>query len=179
MTEANLHGRAVQYDALKSGYSSPGEYADQGDTRMVRDLQFAYTVVQQDAAGNDIVTATSVDRNAVVTTEQIGLIALQKGESNHSFYTTEELDRINKTGQAATPVTAEANLSELGEHELAEWLQTPDPATGREPTINAILERVGEDKDLAQRMLAAENIASKDEPRSGLEKGLTVIIEQE
>jgi hypothetical protein len=176
-----LHGRPVQHQRLlEEGYESPEEYADQGDTRVIRDLLFGYTYVATDPAGNESIQATEVMRNEEVTIEQIGLLGLQKGERNHSFYTTAELERLANPGAAAVPagsVTLD-NLGEQGEYELAEWLASENPETGKAWTIDEVLEAVGEDKELAHRMLQAENIRSDGDARKGLEAGLTRIIQQ-
>jgi len=175
--EVALHGKADD-QALRDagGYESPDEYDEQGDTRVIRDISFAYLVEVKDPSGNSVLESRDALRDAVVTVDQIGLAALMKGEKWHSFYTTAELARKNQTGDASEPVEAEANLSELGEFELAEWLATNNPETGRVWTIDDVLERVGDDKDLANRMLAAENIAQDGDPRDGLVKGLNRII---
>lgn len=178
MSEVALYGKSddqLMTDA--GGYESPDEYAEQGDTRVIRDLSFGYLVEVTDPAGNKGLEPRDALRDTEVTVDQIGLTALIKGEKYHSFYTTAELNRKSTTGTEAVPVAAEANLSELGEFELAEWLATDNPETGNQWTINDVLERVGTDKDLAQRMLQAENIARDGDPRDGLVKGLTKIIE--
>jgi len=54
--------------------------------------------------------------------------------------------------------------------QLAEWIE------GDEPTINELLEYVGNDKDLAKKVLEAENQATGNEPRKGLVQGLTAIV---
>lgn len=167
----SLHGTPK---ALKAGDYTPSEaYAEQGDTRVIRDLLFGYTVQGDDGT----IFAEEARRDEVVTVDEIGTIALQKGERHNSFYTDDQLARRDSTGSDAAPVEATANLSELGEHELAEWLETANPDTGRAWSINDVLEQVGDDKALANRMLAAENIRSAGDPRAGLEKGLTEIIQ--
>lgn len=177
MPRTELYGKHVDHAALAAGdYESPDEYADQGDTRVVKDLLFSYLISSSDALGNDVLVAADVRRDEEVTIEQIGLVSLRKGESNHSFYTTQELERIKNPGAGLEVVTAEADVSALGEFELSEWLKTQNPETGREPTIDEVLERVGDDKELAHRMLQAENIATDGEPRKGLELGLSNII---
>jgi hypothetical protein len=174
---ANLYGTPTDLSAgVDESYESPSEYADQGDTRKIRDLSFSYLAETQDAAGNTVRVPVDLPRDREVTIEQIGLLALAKGEANHSFYTTLELER--QTGRASTDVSATANVSEMGEHELSDWLLTDNPDTGRPWTINEVLEQVGTDKDLANRMLAAENIRTSGDPRRGLEVGLTEIIER-
>lgn len=175
---SQLHGKPrVGRQLIDEGYQPLEEYADQGDTRTIRDLLFGYTVISTDPAGNEMVVAADAFRNEEVTIEEIGLLNLAKGEANHSFYTTAELERLRSGGTTGVPITADVNVSELGEYELSEWLETANPDTGRPWAINDILEQVGEDKDLAHRMLQAENIRSDGDPRAGLEQGLTRIIQ--
>lgn len=183
MSEATLHGQPTENASLmaKDGgsYESPEEYADQGDTRVIRDLMFGYTVQLNDPAGNTILSAADAARGDEVSIVQIGILNLKKGEDNHSFYTTRELELLRNPAAAAAagPTVTADNLSEQGEYELAEWLKTVDPETGKEPTIDQVLEAVGDDKELAHRMLQAENVATDGDPRKGLEAGLTRIIQ--
>lgn len=177
---ANLHGKSLNHQDLldEDGYTSPDEYADQGDTRVVRDLMFSYTVELEAGGGATVISATEAMRGDEVTTEQIGQLALQKGEANHSFYTTKELDAIRNPGASREEAASfSGDVSDLGEYELAEWLTTPTQETGAKPTINEVLEEVGDDKEYAHRMLQAENIATDGDPRKGLEAGLTRIIQ--
>src|SRR4051812_23597671 len=173
--ETELYGQHPVHSALQSAdspYESPEEYADQGDTRVVRDLLFSYLAnTGEDAAGNLILQPVDIPRDREVTVDQIGLLGLKKGEDNHSFYTTEEL-RQRETGGAATATAPVTDISEAGEYELAEWIQN------EKPTINEVLERVGDDKELAHRMLQAENIATGGEPRKGLEEALRLVIQE-
>jgi hypothetical protein len=185
MTDIALHGVPVEHQALAAGeYESPAEYAEQGegpdDTRVVRDLLFSYKVAHQNPDGTSYLVPTDAPRGTSVTIEQIGLVALQDGETNHKFYTTKELDAINNPTAAATVEGGgdPSDLASLGEYELAEWLATPLADTGREPTINDVLDVVGSDKEFAHRMLQAENIRGDGDPRAGLEKGLTAIIQE-
>lgn len=166
-----LHGRPLT-DSLVDGYESPEEYADQGDTRVVRDLSFSYMVEQSDTAGGKFLHPVDVPRDTELHVLDMGLLALEKGERHHSFYTTAELE-ARERGDVAVE-GGPTNPSEMGEFELAEWIKNGEG--GRERTINEILEAVGDDKDLAHRMLQAENIASDGDPRSGLEQGLNRII---
>ncbi|MET0994000.1 MAG: hypothetical protein ABWY20_07915 [Mycobacterium sp.] len=176
MSEASLYGKPPEAKMAEEGYESPEEYADQGDERTVRDLMFGYLVEYEDANGNKTQEPMNVPRGTVVTTDQIGLVALEQGETNHSFYTSDELEAIEGGGSEAAPVSGDANISELGEYELAEWLASENPETGRQWTINEVLEKVGDDKELAHRMMQAENIRDSDHPRAGLETGLQAII---
>lgn len=171
-----LYGKPAA--SVADDYTSPEEYAGQGDTRVIRDLQFSYLSVSGfNADGSPILQPVDVRQNTEVKIEDIGQIALEKGERNHSFFTDKELERLNRGGSPAAPVSGASNVSELGPHELAEWLKTGKD--GSAFTIDEVLEEVGSDKDLAQRMLEAENIATDGDARAGLHKGLTVIIERE
>lgn len=172
-----LYGSAAAHARVSEDYQPSDAYANQGDTRVVRDLSFAYMVGQEGPDGVLNLIATEVPRNTEVSIEQIGLIALEKGERYNSFYTDKQLERMRNSGTAAAPAGEVTEIGTLGEHELAEWLTSDNPETGRAWTINEVLEKVGDDKDLANRMLAAENIATDGDPRSGLEAGLTKTIE--
>lgn len=175
----DLYGVHTTHSDLEDGsYESPAAFADQGDTRVVRDLLFNYLAATEDAAGNQTLMPVDCPRGTELTIEQMGLLALKKGEKHHSFYTTKERDAIENPAAAFTSdAVATGDLTSLGEYELAEWLSTPTPESGKEPTINDVLERVGDDKEFAHRMLQAENIATDGEPRKGLEAGLSAIIQ--
>lgn len=157
----------------EGGYESPAEYADQGDVRVVRNLQFSYLAATTGLDNNQVLTPIDLPRDSEVNVDQIGLLALQRGEKHHEFYTTAELEALRRPAQSDAAVQAaitSGDLSELGEYELAEWIKET------QPTINDVLEHVGEDKEFAHRMLQAENIATDGEPRRGLEEGLSRII---
>ena len=173
--DKELYGKSKTERAGEEDYSSPEEYSDQGDTRVVKNLLFSYLVATEDASGNLAVQSEDVPRDTEVTVEQIGKLALMNGERDGAFYTSDELKNKDNPGAATAEAVSSGNLSELGEHELAEWLKTG--SDGKAPTVNEVLEAVGNDKDLANRMLAAENIATDGDPRKGLETGLTAIIE--
>jgi hypothetical protein len=173
--EVGFHGSDDFVQEEVSKYKSPSEYADQGDTRVVRYLMFTYLVETKDAAGNVVLQPRDVTRGTVLRKDQIGMNALKKGEEEHAFYTSDELDSLERSGNEAPPPGAESNINELGEQELAEWLKTGKD--GGAYTVDEVLDAVGQDKDLAHRMLSAENTATNGDPRKGLAVGLTHIIE--
>lgn len=177
MAKPGLYGSDDALTEEATSYKSPAAYNDQGDTRCVRDVMFSYLVATKDAAGNDILSSRDAPRGTYLRTDQIGLIKLKMGEENNSFYTTDQLEALEGTGSETPPVAADTDLTSLGEYELAQWLQTGKD--GGAFTVDEVLEAVGNDKDLANRMLAAENIATQNDPRAGVEKGLTVIIERQ
>jgi hypothetical protein len=174
-TEVELYGKPTLRTSFQDeGYESPDEYAEQGDTRIVRDLLFSYLAATQDAGGNTVLTPVDVPRDTEVSIDQIGLLALEKGERHHSFYTDAELAAKQAGSTPGAVDVAALNPSEAGEYELAEWLQTGKD--GGPFTINEVLDTVGDDKEFAHRMLQAENIATNGNPRKGLEEGLGAII---
>ncbi len=165
----DLYGKTSATLASEGDYKSPKQYSDQGDTRVVKNHGFRYLALQgEDAAGNPVLTPVNLNRGETVTVDQIGKLALMQGENIGAFYTQDELDVL--AGKKAAPQAVE-DLSSAGEFELAEWIKND------KPTVDEVLEKVGDDKDLANRMLQAENIATDGDPRKGVELGLTAIIE--
>ncbi len=177
--QLELHGKSRAARSVE-GYESPDEYADQGDTRKVRDLLFAYlAVIGENPDGTKVLEPVDVPRDTVVKLDEIGLLALEQGERLHSFYTTEELKRIEAGGRPDQPLAITGgSVSEMGEYELAEYIKGANPE-GKELKVQEVLDLVGDDKDLAHRMLMAENIASEGDPRKGVEAGLTSIIQEQ
>jgi hypothetical protein len=170
-----LHGKP-RNAARTEGYESPKEYADQGDTRKVRDLRFAYLAAVEDPAGNTVLEPVDVERNTVLNIEEIGLLALERGERLHSFYTSDELDRMASGGNPNPSTANETDPSTLGEYELAEYIKGDNPQ-GKALTVQEVVDLAGTDTEFAHRLLQAENIASDGDPRTGVEKGLTSVIE--
>jgi hypothetical protein len=160
-------------------YESPEEYADQGDTRVIKSLMFPYMVITANPSviGQEILVEKTASRGDIVTVEQIGLHFLQKGERPdvQAFYTDAELEQLAGAGTSAANPTEVAegipsNFDELSAQEMAGVIED------ERPTINALLAAVGNDKDAAQRLLDAENIATDNDPRAGLESGVAKIV---
>lgn len=175
MTE--LYGKdTTEQDAGE--YESPEEYSGQGDDRIVKNLGFLYEVATEDAAGNRVITGKEARHGETVTLEQMGLLGQMKGESSGAFYTTAERERLeageNPDDTAASG--AGGDVSSMGEYELAEYIKGSNPE-GSALTVQQTVDLAGTDKDLAHRVLQAENIATDGEPRKGVEAGLTAIIE--
>jgi hypothetical protein len=160
-------------------YETSEEYSGQGDTRVVRALRLLYTVGVEDPSGNTVLEAREAFQGDEVTLDQIGLLAQMKGEKSHSFYTDDERERL-ESGQdpdsSASSGGGGGDISSMGEYELAEYIKGQNP-DGKELTVNETIALAGDDKDLAERLLQAENIATDGEPRKGVEAGLTSIIE--
>src|SRR5262245_50762607 len=167
-----LHG-ADPADTAGEGYESPEEYADQGDTRVVRALRFLYTVGVKDPEGVVVLEPREALMGDEVKLDQIGLLAQIKGEEGHLFYTSEERERL-ESGQnpdAGAQVGSVDDISSMGEYDLADYIKANNL------TVNATVALARTDKDLAHRLRQAENIATDGEPRKGVEAGLTSIIE--
>jgi hypothetical protein len=177
MAELELHGKRRGQSDIE-GYESPDEYKEQDD-RMVRDLMFSYTAAVEDPSGTTVLEPVDVRRNEILKTEEMGLLALKKGEDNHSFYTTAERQLIEAGQNPGSPVTLTegGGPSEMGEHELADYIKGENPQ-GRALRPQEVVDLAGGDKELAHRLLMAENIASDGDPRKSVERGLTAVIER-
>jgi len=167
-----LHG-ADPVASAGEGYEVPEEYSGQGDDRVIRALRFIYTVQIDDPIGLKVIEPREAMNGETVTLEQIGLLAQMKGEESHAFYTDDERERLEEGGNPDEPPSPDSggDLSSMGEYELAEYIKANNL------TVNATVALAGDDKDLAHRLLQAENIATDGEPRKGVEAGLTSIIE--
>ena len=159
-------------------YSSPDWYSSQGDDRIVKNLSFMYEVATEDAAGNRVISGKEARRGETVTLEQMGLLGQIKGEESGAFYTDEERERLESGGNPDAPALSATggDVSSMGEYELAEYIKGSNPE-GSALTVQQTVDLAGTDKDLAHRVLQAENIATDGEPRKGVEAGLTAIIE--
>jgi hypothetical protein len=176
MANTKLHGKPRQAKGLE-GYTSPDEYAGQGDTRIVRDLMFSYMAEYKDPAGVAVLEPVDVMRGAELGVDEMGLLALEKGERHHSFYTDAERKTLESGGDPSKPASlSEESVSEMGEFELSEYIGGNNP-TGKALNVDETVALAGTDKDLAHRLLAAENVATDGDPRKGVEAGLTAIIE--
>jgi hypothetical protein len=175
---AELYGKPRSATSEAEGYESPDEYSDQGDTRIVRDLLFSYMAETTDAAGNPVLTPVEVPRDAEISLDEMGLLAQKQGEDNHSFYTSEERERLEsgQNPESGGATTSAGGVSEMGEYELAEYIKGDNPE-GRALKAQEVVDLAAGDKDLAHRLLQAENIASDGDPRKSVEHGLTTIIE--
>jgi hypothetical protein len=175
---SELYGKSpVAADA--ESYETPDEYSSQGDDRIVRNLRFLYAVAAEDPTGAVYIEGREAFLGDTVTLEQMGLIAQMKGEAAHAFFTDHERELIESGQNPDTPLSlggGGSEVSSMGEYELAEYIKGANPE-GKELTVHETLALAGNDKDLAHRLLQAENIATDGEPRKGVETGLTAIIE--
>jgi len=183
--ELELYGADLTHKQLKDGYETHEAFAKQGDTRVIKALQFPVHVKTSNPMFPDaeVIQERTLTQGDKVTVHELGLIALEKGERLGAFYTDEELAAGNRGPSEAVKVSSEeldgdpVQLSELGEGELVLWLS--GESTGKAPTVPEVLEAVGEDKDLAKRIIEAENQRDKDDPRKSLIDKLTTVAESE
>jgi hypothetical protein len=176
MANTKLHGKPRLSKNLED-YSSPEEYSGQGNTRIVRDLMFSYTAEYKDPAGASVLEPVDVMRGTELGVDEMGLLALEKGERHHSFYTDAERKTLESGGDPSKPASlSEESVSEMGEFELSEYIGGNNP-TGKALNVDETVALAGTDKDLAHRLLQAENVATDGDPRKGVEAGLTAIIE--
>jgi hypothetical protein len=176
MTKVALHGKPRS--ASLADYTGADEYKDQGDTRVVRVLRFSYLAQYIDIAGLTVLEPVDVERGTELAVDEMGLIALEKGERLHAFYTSDERKVLEAGGNPDRPAAlSEEGVSAMGEFELAEYIGGNNPS-GKALKADEVVELAGTDKDLAHRLLQAENIASDGDPRKTVEAGLTAIIEQ-
>lgn len=71
------------------------------------------------------------------------------------------------------PDAIEADVVDMSDDELDEWFQS------QSPTVSDVVEAAGDDPENAQRLLAAENRNTGNDPRSTLVEGLQKIIDGE
>lgn len=173
---SELYGQPPAEVTLE-GYESPEEYGGQGDSRIVRDLLFSYMTQRKDPAGQTVLEPVNVPRGTELTLEQMGLMAQEMGERNHSFYTDDEREILEGGGNPeGGTLPAEGGVTDMGEYELAEYIGGSNPS-GKPLNVDDTIALAGDDKDLAHRILQAENVATDGDPRKGVEVGLTAIIE--
>jgi hypothetical protein len=72
----------------------------------------------------------------------------------------------------------EVELKDLDDSELVDWLMSTGEFDGnKKPTAHEVVTAVGGDKDLAERVLRAENTATGDNPRSSVREPLSKVAE--
>lgn len=82
----------------------------------------------------------------------------------------DRLGAFGDPGVPPEPVVGERDLTELGEDELALWIED------QHPTVSEVVDAAGGDPEVAKRLLAAENSASGQDPRKGVVDGLAAVI---
>lgn len=183
--ELDLYGVDPTHAMLREGYSTGEDFKKQGDTRVVKHLLFPVHVKSPSPMFPDaeVMQERLLRRGDKVTVQELGLIALEKGERLGAFYTDAELAAGLAGAQHQTvKVSSEqldgepVELNELGPDELVLYLEGNGE---KPPTVQDVLDDVGDDKDLARRMIDAETRRSPDDPRTSLVSGLNRVIESD
>jgi hypothetical protein len=106
---------------------------------------------------------------------------LERGEKFGAFYTDDELEARSAAPEAPAEESTEAtevDLSALDDDELVDWLMSTGEFDGRKkPNGSEVVEAVGDNPELAKRVLAAENTASGGDPRNNVEEPLNKVAE--
>lgn len=98
---------------------------------------------------------------------------LKRGEELGAFFTEGELRSRGESNLRNEEGESETSISDLDDEELVDWLMSTGEFDGRKkPTVKEVLDAVGEDEDLAARVLDAEETASGGNPRTGIVDGL-------
>lgn len=171
MSEMSVYGKDLHHESL-ADYESPDDYANQPDTRTIKHLMFPWMVEAPNpthADGPNILKERVAQQGEVVTIEELGTLALEKGERLGSFYTDAEL--------AGPPVAAQltageesSNTSEWGVPELVQYIET------NKPNVDDTVALAQGDPEAAKRVLEAETEATDGDPRAGVTKGLAAVI---
>ena len=172
----SIYGKDMTSSDLE-GYESPDDFAEQGDTRTIKHLMFPFLVESPNPSMPDagpVLKERTLKQGETVTTEELGPLALERGERLGSFYTDAELKAL-EAGEATVEGEAAAQLEagagdEMGVHELAEYIEQ------NHPNVDDTIALAKGDPEAAQRVLEAEGIATGGDPRAGVTKGLTAII---
>jgi hypothetical protein len=82
----------------------------------------------------------------------------------------EEEQQFAPSPEAVPTPTSPEDVDELTDDELAEWM-------GTRPTVSEVVRLADEDPGRAQRLLAAENTATGDDPRTTLKQQLEAMGE--
>jgi len=167
-TNPSVFGKSMQSENL-ADYQSPEEFT--GDTRTVKHLLFPWLVETESPMfpGETILSERTASQGEQVSVEELGLLALEKGERLGAFYTDAELAAMEE--EAAEPATVEAGEpGEMTVDELAAYIEE------HKPNVDQTIALAENDPEQAQNVLDAETQATGGVPRAGVEKGLEAII---
>jgi hypothetical protein len=174
MSEMSVYGKDLHHESL-ADYESSDEYADQPDTRTIKHLMFPWMVEAPNPAHSDgpnVLKERVAKQGDVVTIEELGTLALEKGERLGSFYTDAELKNPATPAQLPAGATEESasTSSEWGVPELVQYIET------NKPNVDDTVALAQGDPEAAKRVLDAEAEATGGDPRAGVTKGLAAVI---
>jgi hypothetical protein len=167
----SVYGKDPHQDNI-ADYTGSEDYAEQADSRTIKHLMFPWLVEAPNTAhadGPNVLKERVGVQGEVVSIEELGPLALERGERLGSFYTDAELAGPATAEAAAVGETA-SNTSEWGVPELVQYIET------NKPNVDDTIALAQGDPDAAKRVLEAEDEATGGDPRSGVTKGLTAVI---
>jgi len=155
-------------------YEVRDEYKGQeGKGRVVKHLLFGVvSLTGQDDQGRAVPPERLFQRGQEIPPELLDDYNLERGERLGSFFTDEELEAIENPSAAEAGEGEAAEFSEMGESELAEYIQE------NRPNVHETIALAGGDPEVAARVLEAEELATDGDSRAGVVKGLNEIIEK-
>jgi len=144
------------------------------DERTVKVRGFSYHIERDNPyqPGTKILEPAQAIRGDKLDFDSLRPYDQERADKFDVFYTEAELKALEGGDASAPPAEAggEGSPGDMDDAALAAWIEAD------EPTINDLLELAGDDPEMAQRILAAENTATGNEPRKGLVTGLQRII---
>jgi hypothetical protein len=163
----SVFGKDMHHENI-ADYTGDDAFKKQKDSRVVKFLMFPFMVESPNpthSGGEPVLKERVGKQNEVISIEELGPLALERGERLGAFYTDAEL-------AGATPEQIEAgeaepvNFAEWGVPELTEYIEK------NQPNIADTVAMAQEDPEAAGRVLEAETAATDGDPRSGVVKGL-------
>jgi hypothetical protein len=141
--------------------------------RVVKHLMFSYVKESPSPVnpGATIYTEGIAKRGEVLEAGVLPDHERDKGDKLGSFYNEAETDVLKKGGVSEERVAeGEGDVQNMSVEELADYINE------NKLSVNDTIELAGEDGELAERLLDAETLARGNDPRKGVEEGLTAVI---
>jgi hypothetical protein len=170
MADSGL-GKDLEYEESLE-YTGGDDFTGQGDTRVVKHILYAWLVERPPSVEGQppqVVEKTAYEGQEV-SVEELGPIALERGERLGAFYTDEEREQIDTEAEELTTGEEAPAFSEMSEQELGDYIRQHNLNVTNTVAI------AGSDPELAVRVLEAEEIATDGDPRAGVVSGLQKIV---
>lgn len=156
-------------------------------TRVVRHGLFWYYVPEEQVInGEEKVTLV---QHTAFSGEAVDVYLnsdMERAEKHGALYSEAESGKLSREPLhpgAIMPETdeelEEVEIAELDDQELVEWLQSTGAFDGEpKPNATQVIQAAGDDKALAQRLMAAEASATGNESRKAVEAGLQKVLDR-
>jgi hypothetical protein len=167
--QPSVFGKSMQSESL-ADYESPEEFS--GDTRTIKHLLFPWMVETESPMfpGETILTERTAKQGDEVSVEELGPLALEKGERLGAFFTDAELAAQEEAEAPAAVAAPEGEPGQMSVDELAQYIEE------HHPNVDQTIALADNDPEQALKVLDAETQATSGVPRAGVEKGLEAII---